>query len=100
MKINGITLPRGLTFAEAARRLGLDYRKALYVIHKHGYPAVDGRHFGQRSHRRLDPSRVDWKQSNIQIARRFRVSRERVRFLRERLGKAAVGKPGPVPCRA
>lgn len=97
MKINGITLPRGLTFAEASRRLGMSYRKALYAIHKHGYPAIDGRHFGQRGRRVLNPSRVDWTETNVRIARRFGISRQRVCVLRERLGKPPVGKRGPVP---
>ena len=91
------SLPKGLTFDEAARRMGIPYRRACYLMHKGGYAALDGRRFGQRKNRKLVPEKVNWKLPNTEIARQFKVSRERVRQARERLGKKAVENRGRKP---
>lgn len=87
-------LPKGLTFTEAAQRLGTDYQQTRLAIQRHNYSATDGRRYSQNRIRRLAPEQVDWKMSNIDIAREFGVSRERVRVLRDRLGKPFVESRG------
>jgi hypothetical protein len=87
-------LPRGLTFTEVATRLGSSHSTAFYAIKRCGYRASDGRIFAQRSRRRLDPDKVDWKLSNIQIARSLGISKQRVSLVRKKLGKRPVESRG------
>ena len=88
------SLPDGLTFSEAAKRLGLPYQATRQAIIRYRYPAVDGRRYGQRRVRRMVPESIDWRKSNIQIARELLVSRERVRIVRKALGKKRVESRG------
>lgn len=88
------SLPQGLTFEEAARRLQQNYQAVRYHIIKFGYQAVDGRKFSQADRRQLDPTQVDWSQSNIAIAKQFTVSRERVRIIRQQLNLPPVESRG------
>ena len=87
-------LPKRLTHGEVASRLGTDYQATRRAIKRFRYPALDGRKFWQNSTRSLDPARVNWKFSNAAIARLHGVSRERVRQLREKLGKPFVESRG------
>lgn len=75
-------LPRGLTFTEGARRLGISYQKGRRLMQRAGYPAVDGRKYSQHAHRKFVPEDADWSKSNIALAREWGVTRERVRSLR------------------
>lgn len=88
------SLPSGLTISEVGLRLGLSYQRSRDVIRESGYKSRDGRTMAQIARRVLDPATVDWSLSNIEIARKSGVSRERVRAIRERLGKAKVEARG------
>jgi hypothetical protein len=44
--------------------------------------------------RKVNPDKIDWRKSNIQIARELLVSRERIRFVRKRAGKPKVEARG------
>lgn len=93
-------LPPGLTFQEAALRLGVDYQACRRAIQKYGYRASDGRRYCQNSTRKLVPEKIDWRKSNIQIARELLISRERVRVVRSKIGKPLVesrGRKSPQP---
>lgn len=90
-------LPPGLTFSEAAARLGTDYQATRNAIKRYGYKAADGRKFSQNGRRKLVPENVNWKLSNIEIARRLKISRERVRFMRAQLNKPFVESRGRKP---
>ena len=81
-------LSPGLTFGELARRFHVPYLTALRAAHKFGYAAKDGRHLAQRHRRKLNPELVDWRKSNIQIARELLVSRQLVSVVRHRDGIA------------
>lgn len=87
-------LPPGLTFSEAAKRLGKDYQAVRYAIIRHGYPAADGRRFSQNASRALDPAKVDWSLSNIEIARRLGISKQRVSKVRKQLNLPLVESRG------
>ena len=88
------SLVASLTFQEVAKRLGVNYQVARRIINEYGYKAVDGRKFGQVENRKLEPDKVDWRMSNVDIARQFGVSRERVRFVRNYLGKPKIESRG------
>ena len=88
------SLPKGLTFTEAAARLGQDYNATRLAIHKYGYAAVDGRRYSQMPRRKIRVEDIDWSKSNIQIARELLASRERVRQLRKSNGKRFVESRG------
>ena len=77
--------------------MGIPYRRACYLIHKGRYRALDGRRFGQRKNRKLVLEKVNWKLPNSEIAESFGVSRERVRQIRQKLGKKAVENRGRKP---
>lgn len=91
------SLPRGLTFAEVAQRLGTPYQATRLAIIRYKYNAQDGRKYSQRNQRKLNPDQVNWRLSNKEIADQFGVSRERVRKVRERLGKPTVEARGRKP---
>lgn len=88
------SLPRGLSYLEAADRLGLHYQQVRNAIKRLGYRAIDGRRFSQNHRRKIRAEDVDWSMSNIAIARLFGVSKERVRAIRDRLGKPFVESRG------
>jgi hypothetical protein len=88
------SLPPGLTFSQAAKRLRRDYQCTRQAIFNYGYRAVDGRHFTNMKTRKVNPDKIDWRKSNIQIARELLVSRERIRFVRKRDGKPKVEARG------
>lgn len=95
------TLPPGLTIAEASRRLRRPYWGTLEAIHRYGYEYSDGRRFRWSDSRlarkrgyRFNPLKADWSKSNIALAKRFGVSRERVRIVRRNLGLPFVESRG------
>lgn len=88
------SLPLGLTFSQAAKRLRRDYQCTRQALFKYRYRALDGRHTAQLKTRKVNPDKIDWRKSNIQIARELLVSRERIRFVRKHAGKAKVEARG------
>lgn len=88
------SLPPGLTFKEAAVRLGRPYNNTRLALHKYRYKAADGRAFSQRGQRKVRLEDIDWRQSNVEIARTFGASRELVRQLRKKLRKPFVEARG------
>lgn len=91
------SLPPGLSQIEVARRIGLPYQSARQVIARCKYKSADGRAFSQNTKRRLMAEQCDWKRSNADLAREFGVSRERVRQMRDQLGKPFVESRGRKP---
>lgn len=85
-------LPKGLTFIEVSRRLGMPYQRVRLAIHRHRYRASDGRRFC--CPRKIPVESIDWSESNASIARRFGVTRERIRVLRNREKKPFVESRG------
>jgi len=81
-------LPPGLSYLQASKRLRAPYSSLRLAMIKCGYSGVDGRVRGQLKNRKLQVEKVDWSQTNADIGRKYGVSRERVRFMRRRLGKA------------
>ena len=81
-------LPPGLSYLQASKRLRAPYSSLRLAMIKFGYSNVDGHHQGQLKNRTLIVEKVDWSQTNADIGRKYGVSRERVRFMRRRLGKA------------
>lgn len=79
-------VPPGLTVSEVASRLSLSYHQARYRMLKAGYRAKDGRETGQHNHRKFNPKPHEWRLKNADLARRYGVSRERVRKVRELRG--------------
>jgi hypothetical protein len=84
------SLPPGLTFKQVAKRLKAPYSVARYGIHRYGYPARDGRSECQLRKRKVVPEKIDWTMSNVEIARKLLVSRERIRVVRRNLGAIFV----------
>lgn len=80
------SLPKGLTFTQVAKRLRAPYSVARYGIHRYNYKAMDGRHECQLAGRKVVPENIDWSLSNVEIARKLLVSRERIRVVRRGLG--------------
>lgn len=88
------SLPPGLSFSEASIRLCLDYQAVRNAIRRYEYKAIDGRRISQNNNRKCWYDDVDWKKSNIVIAREHGVSRELVRRIRKRLGHPRVESRG------
>ena len=88
------SLPPGLTFSQAAKRLRRDYQCTRQAIFKYLYRALDGRHSAQLKTRKVNPDKIDWRKTNVQIARELLVSRERIRFVRQQAGKPKVEARG------
>lgn len=88
------SLPPGLSILQVAEKLGISYHRAFRAVKSSGYKANDGRTTGQNHYRKLNPDTVDWSLSNIEIAARCGVTRERVRFVRKALGKPAIEARG------
>lgn len=82
--------PKPLTISQIAQRLRVPYHSARRLVLKFRYKARDGRANGQDHRRIFHPGKADWRRSNVELARKFGVSRERVRKLRERFGIAKV----------
>lgn len=99
-------LPPNLTAWQAAAMLRQPYARMRSLLLKHGYAAVDGR----RIRWKLGPpkwrvpwGKINWRLSNIQIARKHRVSREIVRRMRNRFNMPFVEARGAKkgkPCRS
>ena len=88
-------LPKGLTVSEAKDIVGADFSTVRLALIRHGYKAKDGRVGNDKSSQRvIDPKKVNWKLSNVELGRRYGVSRERFRQLREREGKPRVESRG------
>lgn len=85
-------LPKGLTVFAAAKHLGLKYSAVRFWLQKFGYKYADGRSQAwpdkrRRSVTKIRPEKINWKLSNIEIAKKLNVSRERIRQLRNKNGK-------------
>jgi hypothetical protein len=91
------TLNPGLTLTEIARRLGKPHSTIRSAALRARYAFTDGRRYGQQPNRRFVPEDADWSRSNVELSRKYGVSRERIRFLRTELGHPKVGKRGPKP---
>jgi transposase len=81
-------LPKGLTFKQAAEHLDAPYSVVRYALHRYNYKALDGRHYCQLAVRKVVPEKIDWSMTNVEIARKLLVSRERIRIVRRGLGLA------------
>ena len=83
-------LPPGLTVVEIARRLGISQGWAHTCMHEAGYPF---RRVFRRNQKvpQEQWEKINWQLSNAEIARKLRVSRERVRQIRLREGLPKVG---------
>lgn len=92
--VKKLRLPKGLSYGEAARRLGLDYQACRKLLLEQGYRATDGRTYAQNGKRRFPAEDADWTRSNVWLARRYGVSRNLVRMWRDRLGKPKVESRG------
>ena len=84
------SLPQGLSQQAAATHLKVKPCTARLWMKRYGYHSQDGRKTSWTPQRRilsqtLRPDKVDWSESNINIARMYNVSRERVRQVRNRL---------------
>jgi hypothetical protein len=85
-KILITAVPHGLTLQAAVKFLGLNYGISRYWLKRYGYQYADGRAVWtperKRKARWFDHDEIDWSKKNTQIARQFKVSRERIRQLR------------------
>lgn len=90
-------LPRRLTGVELSRRLGLDYQAALRLVRKTNYPMTDGRKYSQATERKFIPEEADWSKSNVELAKIWGVTRERVRAVRKTLKIPLVESRGRKP---
>ncbi|HEY2585200.1 MAG TPA: hypothetical protein VGI81_05500 [Tepidisphaeraceae bacterium] len=77
----------GLKLAELVGRLKQPYATVQRWAAFFGYPIRDGR---RERPARVDWRRIDWRKTNVQIARELGVSRERVRQVRRTSGIAPV----------
>ena len=91
------SLPAGLTFKQAAQRLGKNYYSVRRALRFYGYCALDGRHTGQINRRKVDPAKLNWKLSNIALGRKYGMSRERFRKIRLEQGIPVVESRGRKP---
>lgn len=91
-------LPKGLTATQAAHRLKKPYALTWRWLNHFGYDSPDtrGKHVRSKGwikkHRRLDPAKANWKRRDVDLAKQFGVSRERVRQVRNREGKRVEEK--------
>jgi hypothetical protein len=83
------SIPPGMSQLDAARYLNRKGSTVRYWLLKLKYRDSDGRrHWPERrkeKFRTINPHAVDWKQTNVAIAKQHGVSRERVRQLRRDL---------------
>lgn len=90
------SLPPNLSQIAAAKYLGQKATTTRYWMVKLGYKFNDGRSNCWPTKRRkkitrLPVNRVDWDLPNVVIAKRFNVSRERVRQVRDELQLPKIG---------
>jgi hypothetical protein len=90
------SLPASLTQTQAGKFLKLKSCTVRLWLLRFGYKSPDGREIewpeSRRAKRRImNPAKVDWSQTNLAIAKKYGISRERVRQVRSRLGVAKVG---------
>ena len=90
------SLPENLTVKAAAKYLDLPYFTVRYWLLQLGYKFRDGRNCCWSQARRakftkLVASKVDWDLTNVAIAKRFGVSRQRVHQVRSRLKFPKIG---------
>lgn len=72
-------LELGLSVFEIARRLETSYASAWRWCREFRYPVVDQRRFHQRKDRAFD-----WSLSDTVLAKRHRLSRQRINYIRHR----------------
>jgi hypothetical protein len=89
------SLPTGLTQPQAANRLRRAVGAVRYWIKQLGYKHADGRCIAwtearKQARRKVSHSLIDWKQTNVAIAKQHGLSRERVRQIRSALKLAKV----------
>ncbi len=87
------TIPRRSTYEEAAALLGQSYHMTRYWMIRFGKKARR-KNNGLRPETRRLCKKADWSKSNIVIAAEFGVTRERIRQIRERIGKPKVEARG------
>jgi len=82
------TAPPGLSLAALARHLNQEYLQTRYWAKLFGYSWTDGRslpHPGKYDHRRkLNPALADWSRTNLELAKQFNISRQRIWELRRK----------------
>lgn len=83
-------LPKGKPAEWVASIFRRDPVTVRRILIKHGYELPKKRKYQLPEW----VCRVDWKQTNAEIAKKFKISRERVRQFRKKLGKPKVGGPG------
>lgn len=90
-------LPDGLTLTQAAKRLGKCYPYASIKLKQHGYKILETRG-GFKGKRKLTPAiirRIDWSKSLAALGRKYDVSRERMRQVRNEQSKPKVNGRKP-----
>lgn len=94
------SLPPGLTIWQAAAMLRQSYSRVRNLMLRFHYLPLDGRRLRWKlapPRTRVPWDRVNWRLSNIVLATRYRVSREIVRRMRNRLQKPFVESRGAKP---
>lgn len=82
-------LPAGLTANDAAKHIGRGYSSVLFWLRHFGYRYRDGRGSAWNHRRKIkaskvkQPSKINWTLPNVKIARKYGISRERARQLRQ-----------------
>ena len=90
-------LPKQLTFSQAANILLLPYGTVRDNLKRHGYEHRDGRSLRwvfRKARSKVPVDTCDWTRSNVVLAKKYGVSREYIRRLREHLGIPKVGGRG------
>lgn len=80
-------LPPRLSIRRAARALKASYNFTRLLLLRHGYAYVKEHAWGQRERRKFNPNRINWSKhtNNAALAKKYGMSRERVRQLRQKL---------------
>lgn len=85
-------IPNGLTQAEVVKALGLPEPSVRHWIKKLGYPCKDGRDSWsderKSQRRKFDWSTIDWSKENVEIARQYGVSRQRIHQIRNQINQS------------
>ena len=89
------SLSPGMTQTGAAARLRRPSASVRYWLKKLDYRFKDGRcgrwtEARRKACRLFDYGKIDWAAPNIEISRKFDVSRERIRQVRRELGKVKI----------
>lgn len=90
-------LPRRLSYAQAAKRIGKPYQTVRKQLIAHRYQTINGHRTAKWRTRKINVSAIDWRRSNVEIARDLLCSRERIRKIRLTLGKPFVESRGRKP---